>query len=233
MDHGKKSPVTPDALAGHIDMTLLKPNITELEVRSFLASALKYPYASVCVPPCYVRTASTLMRRSNVKVSTVVGFPMGFQTPEIKLFEAVSAVKNGASEIDMVMNISEFRSGNDALIKSELSSIIRSVPGAAVKVIIECCYLTKAEKLRAVELIAESGAAFIKTSTGTGPGGATTDDIKLLKDAAAGRIRVKAAGGIRDLETTLAMIRAGADRIGTSGGAAIMEELEGRLREDD
>lgn len=219
---------TPKELARRIDLTLLRADVTELEMRSFLSAAAEHPYATVCVPPCYVRLASQLMRGTPTGVCTVAGFPLGFQTPEIKLYETVSAVKNGAAEVDVVMNVSSFRSGDLPAVAGELTSIVRSVPGAAVKVIIECCYLSTDEKLRAVELVSESGAAFVKTSTGLGPGGATVADVRLLAEAAAGRVRVKAAGGIRDLDTTLEMIRAGAERIGTSSGAAIIDEMEGR-----
>lgn len=228
MDTERSTPKTPDELARMIDLTLLKPDAAELEVRSFLASSTARPYASVCVPPCYVRLASRLVAPSGGRVSTVAGFPMGYQSSGIKLYEAVSAVKNGAVEVDVVMNISEFKSGNGPAVEGELASIVRSVPGVVVKVIIECCYLTDDEKQRAVELVAASGAHFVKTSTGVGPGGATADDVKLLARAAGGRLKVKAAGGIRDLDSALEMIEAGAERIGTSAGTAILEEMTRR-----
>jgi len=231
MDTERSAPKTPVELARMIDLTLLRPDAAELEVRSFLAASTARGYASVCVPPCYVRLASKLISPSGGRVCTVAGFPMGFQATGIKLYEAVSAVKNGAVEVDVVMNISEFKSGKGSEVEAELASIVRSVPGVAVKVIIECCYLTDGEKERAVELVVASGAHFVKTSTGVGPGGATVDDVRLLAGAAAGRVKVKAAGGIRDLDSALELIGAGAERIGTSAGAAIVDEFERRAQQ--
>ncbi|HLC18287.1 MAG TPA: deoxyribose-phosphate aldolase [Thermodesulfobacteriota bacterium] len=217
--------MTRDELAAKIDLSLLRPDATKREVEGLLRGALCYPFASVCIPPCYVRLASTLLAGSPVRVGTVSGFPLGYQTTEIKVREAVEAFSSGALEIDVVMNISAFKSGYLSVVEEELSRIVGELPEAAVKVIIEAAYLTDTEKVRACGVVISSGAAFVKTSTGFAPGGAIVDDVRLLKEASAGRVRVKAAGGIKTLAAALEMIEAGADRIGTSSGIDILREF--------
>lgn len=218
--------MTADELANYIDLTLLKPDAGIREVEGLIKDAQKYPFASVCVPPCHVRLAVNLLGENSVKVGTVVGFPFGYQATTVKLLDACDAVEGGANEIDMVMNISMFKSGEPAYVQDEISEIISALPGTVVKVIIETCYLSDEEKVKACELVVNARAHYVKTSTGFGPGGAMVDDVRLLADASAGRIKVKAAGGIRTLSDALKMIEAGASRIGTSAGVKIVEEFE-------
>ncbi len=208
-----------------IDNSILKPDRPEREVAEFVKRSRDIGFYAVCVNPCHVKLASEIAG-DEIVVCSVVGFPLGLGTKEVKIHEAVRAVEEGAKEIDMVMNISAFKSGRFDYVEEEIKSIVRET-GATVKVIIETCYLTDEEKRKAVEICIEAGAHFVKTSTGFGPKGATLDDVKLLKEAGGGRIKVKASGGIRDLKTTLAMIEAGADRIGTSSGFDIYRESVG------
>ncbi len=228
--------MTAQELAGKIDLSVLKPFCTKGEIESLARGAKRFPFATVCVPPCHVEFAARLFLNkgggalkvegeSETKVSTVVGFPLGYTATSVKIFEAKKAVEEGAGEIDMVMNISMLKSGEFSYVEDEISAVVAAVPHAVVKVIIEACYLTDEEKLRAVDMVISYGAAFVKTSTGFGPGGATPGDVRFLKERAGGRIKVKAAGGIKTLEDTLAMIEAGADRVGTSAGVEIVEEF--------
>jgi deoxyribose-phosphate aldolase len=212
-------------LARLIDLTLLKPDGTEKDVESLIHKALGYPFASVCIPPCHVGLAAELLKGSPIKVGTVVGFPFGYQTSGVKLLEAQEAVEKGASEIDMVMNISQFKSGDMNMVEEEISTIVTAVEGTVVKVIIETGYLTDEEKVAACGLVVKGGADFVKTSTGFGPAEASEEDVRLLVGAARGRIKVKASGGIRTLDRVLKMIGAGAERIGTSSGIEIVKEL--------
>jgi deoxyribose-phosphate aldolase len=172
-----------------------------------------------------VRLASELAGES-LKVCSVIGFPLGLNAKEVKVHEAVRAVSDGAQELDMVMNLSAFKSGNYSFVEEEIKAVKRE-SGVLLKVIIETCYLTDEEKVKAVKIVLNSGAEFVKTSTGFGKGGATVDDIKLLKEAGEGVLKVKAAGGIKDYRTAIAMIEAGADRLGTSSGFEIYKESRG------
>lgn len=217
--------MTSEQLAGYIDLTLLKPQATVKDIEAFIINAQKYPFASVCIPPCHVRKAAEILKGSHTKVGTVIGFPFGYQTTSVKLYEAREAVEAGADEIDMVMNISRFKSGEMIMVQDEISSIVSSLTKITVKIIIETCYLTNEEKIKACEMAIKSKADFVKTSTGFGSGSATIEDVKLLVKAAKGRIKVKASGGIKTLDDTLKMIDAGADRIGTSAGMEIVEEF--------
>ncbi len=218
--------MTADELASYIDHTLLRPDAGTREIKGLIQDAQKFPFASVYIPPCHVRLVSEMMGKGPVKVGTVVGFPLGYQSVDAKIDEAFCAVEAGAEEIDMVMNISMFKSDELAYVQDEISEIIAAIPGIPVKVIIETCYLTDEEKARACELVINAGAHFVKTSTGFGPGGATAADVRLLADTAAGRIKVKASGGIRTLDDALKMIEAGASRIGTSAGVKIVEDFK-------
>jgi len=218
--------MTRNELAGKIDLTLLKPDATERDIELLVDEGLKHPFASVCVPPCHVALARRAIGAAPLKITAVAGFPLGFSSASSKLYESVEAVSLGASEIDLVMNISLLKSGRTLAVTDEIRQAVQALPGAVIKVIIEACYLTEAQKRLAVEVSVDAGAAFVKTSTGYGPGGADVSDIRLLKDAAAGRIRIKAAGGIKTTSQTLAMLSAGADRVGSSSGAAIVEGLE-------
>ncbi len=221
--------MTSEQLAGYIDLTLLKPQAATKDVEALIHEAQKYPFASVCIPPCHVRKAAEILKGSHTKVGTVIGFPFGYQTTSVKVYEAREAVEAGAKEIDMVMNISRFKSGEMTMVQDEISSIVSSLTKITVKIIIETCYLTNEEKIKACEMTIKSKADFVKTSTGFGPDGATIEDVILLVKTAEGRINVKASGGIKTLDGTLKMIDAGAMRIGTSAGMAIIEEFLKRI----
>lgn len=219
--------MTPEALAGAIDLTLLKPDCAAKDIEALAASAKRFPFAALCVPPCHVALAARLVKGSAVKVATVAGFPLGYQARGIKLAEAVQSAGEGADEIDMVMNVSLFKSGRHAEAEEEIASMVKALPGKTVKVIIETCFLNLREKLEALEICVNGGAHFVKTSTGFGPSGATVEDVRMLKEAARGRLKVKASGGIKGLGDALAMIGAGANRLGTSAGVSIVEEFIG------
>ncbi|MCC6502522.1 MAG: deoxyribose-phosphate aldolase [Deltaproteobacteria bacterium] len=217
-------------LAGFIDQTILRPDATAKELSAFVGLSKGLGFATLCVPPCHVALSSSLLGSSKTLVSTVIGFPLGFQSAGVKLLEAKAAVGSGASEIDMVINISMLKSGNASFVADEISGIVEAVPGSVVKVIIEACYLTDEEKIAALEAAITSGAQFVKTSTGFGPKGAEVRDVKLLAAAASGRIKVKASGGIKTLESALSMIAAGATRLGTSSGPSILNEMRGGFK---
>ena len=226
-------------LASYIDLTLLNPTAAYTDIKNIIEDSLKYPFASLCIPPFYVSLAADTVKYKR-RIGTVIGFPLGYQTKKVKIYEAADAVKSGADELDVVMNISAFKSGQYKLVRDEISSIVLANPSATVKVIIETSCLIDAEKIKACAIVIESGAHFVKTSTGFSAGGATIDDIKLLKKAADGKIQinphtkgfgvgVKASGGIKDLDTVIRMINAGASRIGTSSGIKIIEEFLKRI----
>ncbi len=210
-------------LRKYIDNSILKPFVTEREVEEFIRRSAEAGFYAVCVNPCHVRLAKETVGNS-IKICSVVSFPFGASTKEVKIHEAVRAVEDGADEIDMVMNISAFRSGNYGYVEEEIKAVVRET-GVVVKVIIETCYLSDEEKIKATKICLQAGADFVKTSTGYGSRGATAEDVKLLKEAGEGKIKVKAAGGIRDLRAAVKLIKAGADRIGTSSGFKILEEL--------
>ncbi|QIN78817.1 deoxyribose-phosphate aldolase [Rubrobacter marinus] len=224
-----------------VDHTLLKPNSTEAEVRTLCEEAARYHFAAVCILPCHVRLAAKALRGTDVKVATVVSFPFGADTTGVKAAAVRDAIVGGASEIDVVMNISKFLSGEFSYVAEELASLNGEVSAVAMnnglndavlKVIIEAGYLTDEMKRLAVQIVAASGADFVKTSTGFGPGGATPEDVSLLREEAPEGLSVKASGGIRSLEDAIEMLNAGASRLGTSGSVAIMEEAEnGGLQE--
>ena len=224
-----------------VDHTLLKPNSTEGEVRRLCEEAAGHHFAAVCVLPCYVRLAAKALRGTDVKVATVISFPFGADTTGMKAAAVRDAIVGGASEIDVVMNISKFLSGDFSYVAEELASLNGEVSAVAMnnglndvvlKVIIEAGYLTDEMKRLAVQMVASSGADFVKTSTGFGPGGANPEDVSLLREEAPEGLSVKASGGIRTLEDAIEMLNAGASRLGTSGSVAIMEEAEnGGLQE--
>ncbi len=217
--------MTLEELAGHIDATLLKAGAAVKDIENMIMDAIKYPFASVCIPPCHVALASSLVKGGALRVGTVVGFPLGYQTFKTKLIEAREAVESGAKEIDMVMNISAFKSRDISSVEEEIAGIVSNLPGIVVKVIIETCYLSEIEKATACELAIKGGAGFVKTSTGFGPGGATVEDVRFLRDSARGRIKVKASGGLKTLDEALRMIESGATRIGTSSAVPILKEF--------
>jgi deoxyribose-phosphate aldolase len=213
-------------LASMIDHTLLKPEATEPQIRQLCDEARRYGFASVCVNPTYVKLCAGLLQGSPVRVCTVVGFPLGATLPEVKAFETQQAAACGATEIDMVINIGALKSGNDDLVARDIVAVVQAAhaAGALVKVIIEAALLTDDEKVQACQIAQQAGAEFVKTSTGFGPGGATTHDVALMRQTVGPAMRVKAAGGIRTLSDVQAMIEAGASRIGASASVKIMTE---------
>jgi deoxyribose-phosphate aldolase len=216
--------IPPVGIARLIDHTLLKPDARPEQVEQLCAEAVERGFASVCVNSCYVPLCRRRVEGSSVMVCTVIGFPLGATLREAKAAEAVAAVNLGADELDMVMNVGWFKAGADEMVVSDIHRVVDAAQKRPVKVIIETGLLEDAEKERATRLVVESGAAFVKTSTGFARGGATVEDVLLLARVAAGRIGVKAAGGIRDYATALKMIEAGATRIGTSSGVAIVTD---------
>jgi len=211
-------------LARYIDHTNLKPTATPEDIKNLCGEAKKFGFKAVCVNSCYVALASELLKGSDVLVCAVAGFPLGAMSTAAKKFEAEEAVKDGAGEIDMVMNIGLAKDGDWKGIEEDILAVKQAARGAVLKVIIETCYLTDEEKIAACEAAVRAGAEFVKTSTGFGPAGATIEDVRLMKKAVEGKALVKAAGGVRDKATALAMIEAGADRLGTSNGVAIIQE---------
>ena len=213
-----------EEFARHIDHTLLKATATAADIDRLCQEALRFDFWSVCVAPFNVRRAAARIGESDVKVCAVVGFPLGFHQGSIKLAEAVTAIENGADEIDVVMNIGAFKSGDHDTVFNEIKNLAQFCHSnrRVLKVIIECCYLTDEEKVKAARLAELAGADFVKTSTGMGTGGATVEDVRLLRRNLLPQTKIKAAGGIGTLEKALVMMAAGADRIGTSSGAKIM-----------
>lgn len=212
-------------LAKMIDHTLLKPEATYEQIVRLCKEALEYGFASVCINPCYVNAAYQLLKGSDVKVCTVVGFPLGAVTSETKAFEAVQAVNRGASEIDMVINVGYLKSGNYDYVEEDIKTLVNKINGRAlVKVIIETCLLNDEEKIIACKLAKKAGANFVKTSTGFNMSGATSEDVALMYDAVSPNLKVKASGGIRTYEDAIKMINAGASRIGASASVKIINK---------
>ena len=207
-----------------IDHTQLKPMASKSDIVKLCDEAKKYGFYAVCVNPYYVPLASKLLSGTDIKISSVVGFPLGATFTEIKAAEAERSIRLGASEIDMVMNISAFKSGDLEYVKGDIREVKERIGDAILKVIIECCYLTDDEKILAAKICEEEGADYVKTSTGFGPGGAKLEDVRLLRKTLSPKVKIKAAGGIRTFEQAVKFIEAGADRIGTSSGVKIAEE---------
>ncbi len=221
--------ITYEQLAKTIDHSLLKPELTEADVIAGCDLAARYHVASVCVKPCHVKLARELLAASDVAVGTVVGFPHGNSTIATKVFETQEAVAAGANEIDMVINIGEFRSGHADYVRNEIRAVVSAAhPQAIVKVILENAYLTHDEKVLGCQLAEEAGADFVKTSTGFAPTGATVEDIALMRATVGPQVQVKAAHGVRTLDQLLAMIDAGATRSGATATAAILDEFKQR-----
>ncbi len=210
-----------------IDNSLLKPNTTWKELRDFVRKSEEIGFYAVCIPPSAVRFAREVSE-GRIVICSVIGFPLGYSNVEIKIHEAVRAIEDGAQELDIVLNLVDLKSGNWKKVEEEVKALIRHARSAGVltKFIIETCYLTDKEKIRAVQLLEECGADFVKTSTGFGHSGATVEDVRLLKEHGKG-IKVKASGGIRTYAEVVKMIEAGADRIGTSSGFEIYSEMMG------
>lgn len=218
---------TPEQIAACIDHTLLKPEATPAQVEALCGEARKYHFASVCVNPTHVRLVVRLLKKSGVKVCTVAGFPLGASTPEMKAFEAEQAIAQGADEIDMVINIGAVKAGDDRLVARDIRTVARAVhaAGKILKVILETALLTDDEKRRASLIVKRAGADFVKTSTGFSTGGATVADVRLMRETVGPKMGIKAAGGVRTLADAEAMLDAGATRLGTSAGVAIMKGL--------
>lgn len=207
----------------YIDHTLLKPDASQEQIATLIEEAKKYDFASVCVNPTWVSFAAQSLKGTDVKVCTVIGFPLGANTPELKAFETSDAIRNGANEIDMVINIGALKSQNFDLVEKDIRAVVEAAKGTLVKVIIETCLLTDDEKVKACQIAQKAGADFVKTSTGFSTGGATVADVALMRKTVGPDMGVKASGGARSYEDALAFIKAGATRIGASSGVAIME----------
>ena len=207
-------------IAGMIDHTLLKADATLDDITKLCQEADEYGFATVCVNPWYVGTCFDLLK--NAKICTVIGFPLGANDTDVKVLETKRAISDGANEVDMVINIGALKSGNEEFVLSDIKAVVEAAGESTVKVIIETCLLTKEEKIKACQLSVEAGAAFVKTSTGFSTGGATVEDVKLMKETVGDAALVKASGGVRDTATALKMIEAGASRIGTSSGIKIV-----------
>lgn len=211
-----------------IDHTILKPEATEAAVQKIIDEAKEYNFFSVCINPCWVAFASEQLADTDVAVCTVIGFPLGANTPEVKAYEAADAIKNGANEVDMVINIGALKSQQYDHVRQDIQGIVDAAKGKAlVKVIIETALLTNEEKVKACELAKEAGADFVKTSTGFSTGGAKVADIRLMRETVGPDMGVKASGGVHNAEEALAMIEAGATRIGASTGVAIVSGATG------
>ncbi|WP_246940487.1 deoxyribose-phosphate aldolase [Bacillus pinisoli] len=211
-------------VAKMIDHTLLKADAKKEEIDKLCAEAKEYNFASVCVNPTWVKASAELLQGTEVKVCTVIGFPLGATTSETKAFETKNAIENGATEVDMVINVGALKDGQNQLVQSDIQAVVDAAKGKAlVKVIIETALLTDEEKVRACELSVKAGADFVKTSTGFSTGGATLEDIALMRKTVGPDIGVKASGGVRDAKSAFALIEAGATRIGASSGIAIVK----------
>ncbi|MBO4707712.1 MAG: deoxyribose-phosphate aldolase [Elusimicrobiaceae bacterium] len=207
-------------LASYIDHTLLKPVATKADILKLCEEAKRYHFASVCVNPCWVSLCAEILKGTGVNVCTVIGFPLGANTSQIKAEETALAIKQGANEVDMVINIGAVKEGNKDYVYQDILAVRKASEGKILKVIIETSYLTDEEKRIVCQLAAKAGADFVKTSTGFSTAGATVADVKLMKEASG--IKVKASGGVRTKEDALAMINAGASRLGASAGIKIV-----------
>ena len=205
-----------------IDHTLLKPNATRDQIGRLCDEAVEHGFASVCVNSCWVNLCASRLADTDVNVCTVIGFPLGAMSTAGKAAEAAAAVSDGADELDMVINVGWLLGGEDALVRRDIEAVVAAAQGRCVKVIIETCLLNDEQIVRACQICVEAGASFVKTSTGFSTGGATVEDVALMAKTVAGRCKVKASGGIHTAAEAQAMVDAGADRIGTSSGAAIV-----------
>lgn len=213
------------SISSMIDHTVLKPEATREMVKILCEEAMEHEFAAVCVNPYHVAFCKELLKNSHVKVATVIGFPLGANTKETKAFETKDSIKNGADEVDMVINIGALKDKNYDHVKQDIEAVVKAANGQAiVKVIIETSLLNEEEKIKACELALEAKADFVKTSTGFSTGGATVEDVMLMKSVVGNKMEIKASGGVRSLETAKMMISAGATRLGTSSGIKIIEE---------
>ncbi len=217
--------LSPAQLAAFIDHTLLKPDASLAQIEQLCTEAREHHFFSVCVNGSWVAAARHFLDGSDVKVASVVGFPFGAMSSDVKRFETEVAIDDGAHEIDVVLNIARLKAGDDKYVFREICDVVEAADERTVKVILETCLLTDEEKIRACKLVVESGAQFVKTSTGFSTAGATIADVKLMRETVGEKFGVKASGGVRDAQTAVAMIAAGATRIGTSNGIAIVKGL--------
>jgi deoxyribose-phosphate aldolase len=216
--------ISPHKLAWKIDHTSLKPDTTVFDIKKLCSEAVKYKFRNVCVNPTHAVLAAEYLKDTEIGVCVVIGFPLGASTPKNKEIEAVEAVQLGASELDMVMNIGQLKSGKYGLVREDIEGVVKAADGRNVKVILETALLNIEEKIEGCLIAMKAGAGFVKTSTGFGGlEGATVEDVNLLREIVGNDMGVKASGGIKDLESVLKMLDAGADRIGTSSGVQIMD----------
>src|ERR1700677_2724245 len=222
-------PQKESEIARLIDHTLLKPEASREDIQRLCEEAIDYGFASVCVNPWNVSQAAELVRGTEVRVCAVVGFPLGATLPIVKEFEAGEALKAGAQEIDMVINVGALKSGQDALAEADIRGVVEQSHGAGAlcKVILETALLSNEEKVRGALLAKKAGADFVKTSTGFGPGGATVEDVRLIRETVGSGTGIKAAGGVRSLSDLQKMVQAGATRVGSSSGVKIIQEFRG------
>jgi deoxyribose-phosphate aldolase len=224
----------PSQIAKIIDHTLLKPDAISSQIEQLSLESLEYGFASVCINPIHVKQAATILKDANVKVGTVIGFPLGAVSIEDKVRETIQSIEDGASEIDMVINIGALKEKNNTLVEQEIASVVRAAHsrGVLCKVIIEAGLLTDDEKVRACQLAKKAGADFVKTSTGFMGSGATGEDVALMRQTVGPDMGVKASGGVRTLASAKEMINAGANRIGTSASVAMMKEIQQKRAND-
>lgn len=215
-----------EEIAKMCDHTLLKAFAGETQIEVLCREAVENHVASVCVNPCYVEKAARLLKESDVKVCTVIGFPLGANTSETKAFETKDAIARGAGEVDMVINVGALKSGNTDLVYRDIKAVVDAAQGVLTKVIIETCYLTDEEKKQVCMLAKKAGADYVKTSTGFGTGGANAHDVRLMKEAVGDSMKVKASGGMRSYEDIVPVIEAGADRLGVSATLEILAGAE-------
>ena len=216
----------PNEIAKFIDHTALTAEKTEKDILQLCDEAIENGFWSVCINSGYIPLAKEKLAGTNVKICTVVGFPLGANLSSVKAFEAQEAIKAGASEVDMVINVGLIKSAEWAKVRSDIAEVLSACQGALLKVILETCLLSKEEIVKACEICRELNVGFVKTSTGFNKGGATVEDIALMRKTVGEKIGVKASGGVRDTETAIAMIKAGASRIGASAGIAIIKGLQ-------
>lgn len=219
--------MTREEIMSHVDHTVLAQTATPESIRALCDDAIYYHTASVCIPPCYVKMASEYLK-GRIPVCTVIGFPNGNTTAACKVFETKEAIANGASEVDMVINVGALKAGDDAYVLNEMKEVRKASEGKILKVIIECCLLTDEEKVKMCRLVTEAGADFIKTSTGFSTGGATFEDVKLMAENVGEGVRVKAAGGIHSFADAEKFLQLGASRLGTSRLVKIAKAEDGR-----
>lgn len=210
-------------IATYIDHTLLRPDATFNDIQKLTQEAIDNNFFSVCINPFFVPTCAEILKNSNVKVCTVIGFPLGSSSTSVKAYETSRAIKDGADEIDMVINIGALKSGKLLIVEDDIVQVVEAAKGKTVKVILETSMLTNEEIIAACKISEKAGAHFVKTSTGFGGGGASIEHVNLMSNSISNKVKIKASGGIRDLETAMQMIAAGANRLGTSSGVKIVQ----------